>query len=178
MLNQAILFVPAQTALPHSSHDNPQRVLSGSAPFFIVVALTGVLAAYLHLVMGQWADRIGMTRLDFSRVMADLSYGESFEGEAPYWAGQIAVFFNGVFFAFLYATVVGPYLPGEPVVRGLIFGFILYLGSGLFFIPVYLKEGFFLSHVDRKAWLPLAMVHLIFGIVVGWLSPILGYTAS
>ena len=146
--------------------------------FFIVVALSGILATYLHLVMGQWAGRIGMFRLDFSRVMADLTYGESFEGEVSYWAGQIAVFFNGIFFAFLYATVIGPYLPGEPIVRGFLYGVILYLGSGLFFIPVYLKEGFFLSHVNTKAWIPLLMVHVVYGLVVGWLSPILGYTAA
>ncbi|MBO45354.1 MAG: hypothetical protein CMJ96_00490 [Planctomycetes bacterium] len=146
--------------------------------FFIVVALTGILAAYLHLVMGQWANRIGLPRLDFSRVMANACYDESFEGESSYWAGQIAVYFNGVFFAFLYATVIGPHLPGEPAVRGLIYGFILYLGPGLFFIPVYLKEGVFLSHVDKKAWLPLLMVHLIFGLVVGWLSPILGVACT
>ncbi|MBL6957432.1 MAG: hypothetical protein ISR52_00495 [Rhodospirillales bacterium] len=145
--------------------------------FFIVVTLTGLLATYLHLVMGQWAGRIGLPRLDFSRVMANLTYGESFEGEPSYWAGQIAVFFNGVFFAFLYATVVAPYLPGEPIVRGFLYGIILYIGSGLFFIPIYLKEGVFLSHVDSKAWIPLLMVHLIFGLVCGWLSPILGYTA-
>lgn len=141
--------------------------------FFIVVSLTGILATYLHLVMGQWANRIGMVRLDFSRVMAKLTYGESFEGEPSYWAGQIAVFFNGVFFAFLYATVIGPLLPGDPVIRGFLFGIILYLGSGLFFIPVFLKEGFFLSHLDSKAWIPLLMVHIVFGLVVGWLSPIL-----
>ena len=64
--------------------------------FFIVVAFSGILAPYLHLVMGQWADRIGMVRLDFARVIGNLTYGGSFEGEAPYWAGQIAVFFNGV----------------------------------------------------------------------------------
>ena len=39
--------------------------------FFIVVSLSGVLAAYLHLVMEQWDNRIGMVRLDFSRVMVD-----------------------------------------------------------------------------------------------------------
>jgi hypothetical protein len=32
MLNQTILFVPADTALPHSSHDNPQNGLPGTAP--------------------------------------------------------------------------------------------------------------------------------------------------
>jgi hypothetical protein len=37
MLNQTILCVPAETALPHSSHDNPQNGLSGTAPFFIIV---------------------------------------------------------------------------------------------------------------------------------------------
>jgi|TARA_B100001971_G_C18176589_1_gene530277 hypothetical protein len=76
-----------------------------------------------------------------------------------YWAGQIAVFFNGTFFAFLYATAFGPFLPGEPIVRGFLFGIILYLGSGLFFIPVYLKEGVFLSKVHSRAWMPLVMVH-------------------
>ncbi|MBT5032582.1 MAG: hypothetical protein HOM55_09850 [Proteobacteria bacterium] len=142
--------------------------------FFIVVTLTGILAAYLHLVMGQWAGRIGLFRLDFSRVMADLSYGESFEGEPSYWAGQIAVMLNGVFFAFLYATVIGPHLPGEPVVRGFLYGLILFFGSGLFFIPIYIKDGIFMHHVSSKAWISLLLVHLVFGLVVGWLSPVLG----
>ena len=146
--------------------------------FFIVVTLAGLLATYLHLVMGQWAGRIGLPRLDFARVMADLSYGESFEEEPSYWAGQIAVFFNGTFFAFLYATAFGPLLPGEPIVRGFLFGIILYLGSGLFFIPIYLKEGFFLSKVHSRAWMPLLMVHVVYGLVVGWLSPILSYSAT
>ena len=142
--------------------------------FFIVVTLTGILATYLHLVMGQWAGRIGLFRLDFSRVMADLSYAESFEGEPSYWAGQIAVMFNGVFFAFLYATVIGPHLPGEPIVRGFLFGLILFFGSGLFFIPVYLKDGIFMLRVSSKAWISLLLVHVVFGLVVGWLSPVLG----
>ncbi|MDP6426858.1 MAG: hypothetical protein QF393_02475 [Rhodospirillales bacterium] len=146
--------------------------------FFVVVALSGILATYLHLVMGPWGGRVGMFPLDFSRVMADLTYGDSFEGQASYWGGQIAVFFNGILLALLYATVVAQYLPGDPAVRGLIYGFILFLGSGLFFIPFILKEGFFLSHADRNAWLPLLFVHLVYGLVLGWLSPILGYTAA
>ena len=32
MLNQAVLFVPAGTALPHGSYDNPQNGLPGTAP--------------------------------------------------------------------------------------------------------------------------------------------------
>jgi hypothetical protein len=142
--------------------------------FFIVVAVTGMLAAYLHLVMGQWADRIGLFRLDFSRVMADLTFGKSMEGEAPYWAGFMVVILNGAFLALLYATVIGPHLPGEPVFRGFLYGIILFFCSGLFFIPVYIKEGLFLSHASPKAWISVLMVHLVFGLVVGWLSPVLG----
>ena len=141
--------------------------------FFVVVSLAGILATYLHLVMGQWGEGLGMMRLDFPKVMAKLTYGDSFEGEPPYWAGMACVFLNGIFFAFIYATVVGQYLPGEPVVKGLIFGAGLFFASGMFFIPVYLKEGFFLSVVSKKAWIPLLKVHLVFGAVLGWLSPIL-----
>jgi hypothetical protein len=32
MLNQMILFVTAETALPHRSHDKPKSGLSGTAP--------------------------------------------------------------------------------------------------------------------------------------------------
>ena len=32
MLNKAILFVPAETALPHSSHDNPKNGLTETVP--------------------------------------------------------------------------------------------------------------------------------------------------
>lgn len=144
--------------------------------FVLTVVIAGIIATYGLVVMALWAYRLGLPRLDFSKAMAELTYGQTFEGDPPYWAGQIVIYFNGVFFALLYATVVAQYLPGIPLVRGAIWGIVLFLASGLFFVPLYLREGFFLSGIHKNAWITSAMVHGIYGLIVGWLSPILGQT--
>ena len=140
--------------------------------FIVAVVLAGIIATFCMLAMALWAGRLGLPRLDFPRVMAELTFGESFEGPAPYWSGQAVIYMNGMFLAFLYATVVAQYLPGIPLVRGIIWGIILFAVSGLFFVPLFLREGFFLSHIHRFAWVTSAMVHGIYGLILGWLSPI------
>ncbi len=138
----------------------------------VITIIAGIIATYGLVVMALWAFRIGLPRLDFSRAMAELTYGESFEGQAPYWAGQAVIYLNGVFFALIYATVVAQYLPGPDLVKGAIWGGILFLISGVFFVPLFMREGFFLSHIHKNAWITSAMVHGVWGMIVGWLSPI------
>lgn len=136
--------------------------------------IAGVIATYGLVVMALWAFRLGLPRLDFSRAMAELTYGQSFEGQAPYWAGQVVIYLNGIFFALIYATVVAQYLPGIPIVKGAIWGVFLFLVSGVFFVPLFMREGFFLSHIHKNAWITSLMVHGVWGLIVGWLSPIQG----
>ncbi|MCZ6604377.1 MAG: hypothetical protein O7C63_07765 [Alphaproteobacteria bacterium] len=144
-----------------------------SLEFLVHVILVGILATYFLLAMALWAHRIGLARLDFAKVMAGLSYGESFDGDPPYFAGQIVIYFNGIFFALLYAAAVGQYLPEPPLLAGAIWGVILFLASGLFYVPLYLREGFFLSHVHKRAWMTSLMVHGGYGVILGWLCPVL-----
>jgi hypothetical protein len=80
---------------------------------------------------------------------------------------------NGILFALLYATVVGPLLPGALVVRGLIWGVILFFGAQLIFVPIFLKGGVFSLKHGPRAWITALLVHVLYGVVVGWLSPIL-----
>lgn len=139
----------------------------------------GIVATYVLLAMAAWSHRLGLPRLDFAKAMAGLTYGQSFEGrDPPYWAGAAVVYMNGILFALVYSTAVAQYLPGPPVVRGIIWGIVLYLVSCSFFVPVYLREGFFLAHVHRNAWITSGMVHGLWGIVVGWLCPIRAAAAS
>ena len=140
----------------------------------VITIIAGIIATYGLLVMALWAFRLGLPRLDFSRAMAELTYGESFEGQAPYWAGQSVIYLNGIFFALIYATVVAQYLPGPPLVKGVIWGGILFVMSGAFYVPLFLREGFFLSHIHKNAWITSVMVHGVWGLIVGWLSPIHG----
>ena len=140
--------------------------------FFLICVLAGLSATYCMLVMGLWADRMKMAKLDFGKGMGMLTYGESFDGNPPYFAGQLVVYFNGAFFALFYATVAAGYLPGPDPIKGAIWGVILWFISGVFFVPVVLREGFFLSHIHKNAWFSSLVVHGIWGLVVGWIAPI------
>lgn len=135
-------------------------------------AFAGIIATYVLLILAVWAPAVGLPRLDFARAMANLSYGDSVKGEVPYLAGITVIYMNGIIFSLLFALVVGAYLPGIPVVRGAIWGVILFAVSGVFFVPVFLKEGFFLNHIHRNAWITSLIVHGAWGVVVGWLAPI------
>lgn len=140
---------------------------------FLPIAIAGILATYCHLVGGLWLKSLGLPPLDLSRAMADYTYGDSFDSPPSYWAGQIVIYFNGVVFALFYATIVGPFLPGPGVLRGAIFGAILFFLSGLVFSPFFIGKGLFLANVHDRAWISAVIIHLVWGIVLGWLCPIL-----
>jgi hypothetical protein len=141
--------------------------------FIIQASVAGILGGYVLLIFALWAPRYGLPRLDFPRGMTQLTFGDSFEGPAPYGLGIALLLVNGILFALLYATVVGPLLPGELVVRGLIWGVILFFGAQLIFVPIFLKGGIFSLKHGPKAWITALLVHVLYGVVVGWLSPIL-----
>jgi len=144
-----------------------------SLELFLPIAIAGVLATYCHLIGGLWLKSLGLPPLDLSRAMADYTYGDSFAEPPSYWAGQIVIYFNGVVFALFYATVVAHFLPGPGVIRGAIFGLILFLFSGLLFSPIFIGKGLFLVKVHERAWISALIIHLVWGVVLGWLCPIL-----
>lgn len=137
------------------------------------IIVAGVLGTYVHLLIALWAPCLGLPRLDFPAWLANLTFGDSFEGKAPYSLGLIALHMNGIFFAFLYATAVGPLLPGPDLVKGLIYGGLLFFGSQCVFVPFFMKDGFFGSKVPGPTYLSAILVHGVFGLMYGWLCPII-----
>lgn len=155
--------------------------------FFVMSVFAGVMGSYGLVAMSLWSDSLGLPRLDFSRAMANITYSRTFEGKdfeagagggqnlpnTPYWPGMIVLFMNGIFFSLLYSSVVGNYIPIEyATLKGATWGVILWFVSGVFYVPFYLKEGFFLSKIHPLAWLTSLKVHIIYGLFVGWIAPI------
>ncbi|HJM42276.1 MAG: hypothetical protein QGH70_02370 [Nitrospinota bacterium] len=87
--------------------------------------------------------------------------------------GFAAVLLNGTLFAFIYAAAAGACLPGPFLVRGLIWGGVLLLGSQCVFNPLIARNGFFCRKLHPRAWLTATLVHIVYGVILGWLSPIL-----
>ena len=143
--------------------------------FMLASAFAGVIATFCLLMSALWAHRLGLPRLDFARAMADLTYGETYNGSPPYISGNLIIYMNGIFFALFYASVFAPLIPGPPLLRGILWGLVLFVASGLFYVPVILKEGLFLSKIHKDAWMSSLLVHAVWGAVIGWLSPIAGY---
>lgn len=139
---------------------------------FVMAAAAGFLATYVHMVLALWAPRFGLPRLDFAKALTELSFAESFDGAPSYWLGLLALHLNGIVFALLYATVFGPVLPGVPLVRGLLYGGILLIGSQCLFVPLFLREGFFGLKGNPRGWMTALVAHAIFGAIIGWLCPI------
>ncbi len=144
-----------------------------SLEFILLASFAGVLATYVHLMFALWAPKYGLVRLDFAKVLNEISFRESFEQEPPYWLGLLQVHLNGIVFALIYATLVGPLLPGEPLLRGLMWGGILFIASQLLFVPVFLGHGVFGLKAHKRAWMTAIVVHGFYGAILGWLCPIL-----
>jgi hypothetical protein len=152
--------------------------------FFLMATFAGIMGSYGLVAMSLWSDSLGLPRLDFSRAMSKLTYARTFEEDVaagagvdapntPYWPGMIVLFMNGIFFALLYSSVAAEFIPIEnAVLKGAAWGIILWFVSGVFFVPFYLKEGFMLSHIHPLAWLTSLKVHIVYGLMVGWIAPL------
>ncbi|MDA0999347.1 MAG: hypothetical protein O2807_02355 [bacterium] len=134
----------------------------------LVVAIAGFLATYAHLLFALIGDRFGLAKLDFARGLGGLFFGGS------YGLGLAAVHLNGIVFALVYAGLIGPLLPGALVVRGLVYGGLLFIFSQCFFNPAITGHGFFSRKLHPRAWMTALIAHGIYGGLLGWISPVIG----
>jgi hypothetical protein len=142
--------------------------------FVLHVAIAGLLATYLHIVLAAWGHKLGMEHANLCRGMANLTFGKGYEGEPPLIWGFAIIHLNGVLFALLYAAVLAKHIPVDPpVLKGLIYAGVLLIISGFFFIPVVLEGGLFGQKHGSKSWMTTVFVHGAWGVTLGWLCPIL-----
>ena len=81
--------------------------------------------------------------------------------------GWVLHFLIGALFAVLYAAALERRLPGTPVIRGVLFGALLFLLAQVAFMP-FVGGGFF-SRGDGELLLGSLIGHLLYGSVVGWI---------
>ena len=143
--------------------------------FLVHAALAGFIATFVMMVFAQWADRYGLPRVDFAHEQAELTLREVVHGPSAYFLGLWILHMNGIVFALLYSSVVAKHLPmiaGYGFTRGIIFGEILFVAAGLIYVPIFFRLGFFAVKAHPLAWTTSALVHGIFGLIVGWLAPV------
>ena len=147
-----------------------------TAEFIFKASFAGFFATYIHMLLGLWAPQVGLPRVDFAKRMASLAFDNAYDGNPPYGLGLAVLYLNGIFFGLLYAAVIGPLLPGTPMMRGLIFTGGLYLVAQCFFVPLFMHGGFFGLKSNEPTYITVIIIYGVFGLVLGWLSPVLGVT--
>jgi uncharacterized membrane protein YagU involved in acid resistance len=88
------------------------------------------------------------------------------------WAiGMVAHVMNGVvIFPLAYALVAFRFLPGPPVLRGVLWGVVLWLVAEMMVMPM-AGAGFFSSEIGgAKAVFAALMGHLVYGALLGFIS--------
>jgi len=102
--------------------------------------------------------------MDIAGMLANIMGGS--------WAiGMVAHVMNGVvIFPLAYAFVVFRYLPGPPLLRGILWGTFLWLVAEVIVMPMG-GAGFFSSEIGgAKAVFAALMGHLVYGALLGYIA--------
>ena len=120
------------------------------------VAMTLMMRFVAPMMLGHPMDIAGM----LASMMGGL------------WAvGMAAHLMNGVvIFPLVYAFVAFRYLPGQPVLRGALWGTVLWLAAESMVMPM-AGAGFFSAEIGGpKAVVAALMGHLVYGALLGYVA--------
>ena len=127
--------------------------------------IAGVVATAVMSAIGFYlAPMMGMPKMDFGAM---LGTGNPMMA-MPYWAGWAIHFMMGIIFAIVFVKAVAPMLKGSYLIRGLVFGLVLFLLAQVVVMPL-MGAGVF-SGGHMPAIMGSLVGHLVFGAVLGLLA--------
>ena len=123
---------------------------------------TGVMTALLLV-----EPSVGLPKIAMGQVLSTalgLTSAHLASGAALGW---LLHFLMGVLLALLYAAVFDQRLPGTPLIRGLLYGVLVFVAAQLLFMP--LVGGGVFSHGDPELLAGSLLAHLVYGGLTGWI---------
>jgi uncharacterized membrane protein YagU involved in acid resistance len=161
------LGAPVSALIAHLIYGVIVGVASGRAgiPFFWRSVGAGVLGALLFALWDAFVPLVGLSPLEFPRLA-----GEQFvtDPERIAVGGLLVHLLIGLFLSVLYLrTALWRRLPGSPWARGLIYGAVIWGVSMLIVMPL-IGKGFFMLDAGVSAPVSALVVHLLYGLVVGF----------
>ena len=123
---------------------------------------TGVMTALLLV-----EPSVGLPKIAMGQVLSTslgLTSAHLTIGPALGWALHFLI---GMSFALLYAAVFERRLPGTPLIRGLLYGLLVFVVAQLVFMP--LVGGGVFSRGDVELLTGSLVGHLVYGGLTGWI---------
>jgi hypothetical protein len=128
----------------------------------IIGGLVGTIVTTALWLAEPW---LGLPRLAVGSMLSSLLAVATAYGPVGPALGWLIHFVVGIVFAFIYATVFVGRLPGTPLLRGLLFGSVVFLLAQVVFMPA-VGAGMF-SRGDLSLLTGSLLGHLVFGGIVG-----------
>ena len=127
----------------------------------------GLLATYVAMVAGTWFPGLSLPRVDLASLNGNILAPEGASASFAWTVGLMQLGAGGVVMALLYAFYIQALLPGPGWARGMIWGGVLCLVSGLTLFPLIYGGGVFGSGWASGYPLALAVWYLLWGAVLG-----------
>ena len=127
----------------------------------------GLLATFVAFVAGTWFPGLSLPRIDLASLNGDFLAPQGASAAFTWTAGLLQLFAGGVVMALLYARYIQAILPGPGWARGMIWGGVLCLVSGLTLFPLIYGGGVFGGTWHSVYPLALAVWYLLWGAVLG-----------
>ena len=129
--------------------------------------VAGVIGTAVLTALWLVEPSIGLPRIAIGQILSSfmsVSVAHSSVGAAGGW---IIHFVVGIVLALVYAWVFVGRLPGPPIVRGMLYGALVFVVAQCVFMP--LVGGGFFSRGDVEFLIGSLLGHLVYGAVVGWI---------
>lgn len=128
--------------------------------------VVGFIATFIATIYGYWEVAFGLPRLDFATLLGyDLAPAEA-SREFAFALGMTQHFIDGLLFALVFFRLGQKILPGGAWLKGLLFGLLLWVASGLVASPVH-RAGLFWSQWRLPAVFAVFLWHVIWGLALG-----------
>lgn len=129
-------------------------------------AVAGLLATAAMTALLLVEPSIGLPKIAMGQVLSSslgLTTAHLAIGPALGWVVHFVI---GMALGLVYAGVFDPRLPGPPVIRGILYGVLVFLVAQVVFMP--LVGGGLFSRGDLQLITGSLLGHLLYGAVVGW----------
>jgi uncharacterized membrane protein YagU involved in acid resistance len=142
------------------------RILDGRR--FWIITVAGILASYAMTVTAAWQAGLGLKAMDPSGLMVkslNRAHSEAVYGIA---FGHLYHYLNGIALALLYYVLFRAWLPGNWLVRGVLYGIIAFLMADVVVSPLATGSGIFFSNTPRPFLMTTSSLvpHLAFGVAL------------
>ena len=134
--------------------------------------LAGFIATCVMTLLMFISPVMGIPRMDPGVMLGSLFSAHPAPGSGAWWMGMLLHFINGsVIFSLIYGYVLYRELPGEPWMKGAVWGLLLWFLSEAFVSPL-LGAGFFGSRSPEPAASVIGSLigHLVYGALLGGIA--------